>query len=249
MMAAGRKSAGSGQRQRYHQTVDALAEMLSELPPGSFLPPEPNLAERMGVSRATLREAMRPFVSRGVVVRRRGVGSYVAKPSRVIESGLEVLSTIESLASSIGLEIRLQELQVAERMLSPESAPELRLRGATRVLEVARVIAAEAGPIAYLVDRVPTQYLSIDDLGADFQGSVLKLLMEKGDLELHESRAEITALAATTDIAEKLGLETGEVLLFLEARLLARRGEIIDHSLSYFLPGIFRFNIVRRVQI
>lgn len=249
MMASKRQPAGGSQRQRYHQTVDALAEMLSELPPGAFLPAEPELAASIGVSRATLREAMRPFVSRGVVVRRRGIGSYVAKPSRVIESGLEVLSTIESLASSIGLEIEMDEFQVVERLLTPEAAPELGLRSPSPVLEVARVIAADDRPIAFLVDRVPTVYLSVDNVGDDFHGSVLKLLIDKGGLELHESRAEITALAAPGEIAQKLAIEAGEVLLFLEACLLARSGAVIDHSLSYFLPDIFRFNIVRRVQL
>lgn len=248
-MTAKRRPTSGSQRQRYHHTVDALADLLSELAPGTFLPAEPELAASMGVSRATLREAMRPFVSRGVVVRRRGVGSYVAKPSRVIESGLEVLTTIESLASSIGVEIELGELQVHERLLTPETAPELGLGSPAPVLEVARVIAAEKRPIAYLVDRVPTVYLSKEDLGDDFQGSVLKLLIDNPGLELHESRAEITALGAPDEIAEKLAIEHGEVLLFLEARLLARNGAIIDHSLSYFLPGIFRFNIVRRVQL
>lgn len=247
-MAASRTSAARSGGQRYHQTVDALAAMLAELPPGSFLPAEPDLAEEMGVSRATLREAMRPFVSRGVVIRRRGVGSYVAKPSQVIESGLEVLSTIESLASSIGLEIELQELRISERQLSPGAAPELGRPGAVTVMEVARVIATGDRPIAYLVDRVPAEYLSPEDLGSDFRGSVLKVLIDKGDLELHESRAEITALAAPSGIAGRLELQPGSVLLYLEARLLTRHGIVVDHSLSYFLPDIFRFHIVRRVQ-
>lgn len=240
-------TAQAARRQRYHETVDALAELLAGMAPGSFLPAEPELASQLGVSRATLREAFRPFVSRGVVVRRRGVGSYVAKPSQVIETGLEVLSSIESLASSIGLPIELGDLQTAEQILTPETAPELGLIGPTQVLEVARVIATEGRPIAYLIDRVPSRYLSTDDLGERFQGSVLRLLIESRELELHESRAEITALAAPQGIAGKLAIEVGEVLLFLEARLLSRSGEVIDHSLSYFLPDIFRFNIVRRV--
>ena len=78
-------------RPLYQKTADALEKMLAGLSPGTFLPSEPDLAKKMGVSRATLREAMRPLEAKGRVVRRQGVGTYVVEPPQVIETGLEVL--------------------------------------------------------------------------------------------------------------------------------------------------------------
>ena len=68
-----------------------LAEMLANLPAESRLPSEPDLARRMGVSRATLREAMRSFEVQGLIRRRQGVGTFVVARVPVIESGVEVL--------------------------------------------------------------------------------------------------------------------------------------------------------------
>ncbi|MGB5846288.1 MAG: winged helix-turn-helix domain-containing protein, partial [Anaerolineales bacterium] len=77
--------------QRLH---DDLAEMISAANPGDQLPTEPDLAKQLGVSRATLREAMRTFETQGLLLRRQGVGTFVVRPTQVLETGLEVLESI-----------------------------------------------------------------------------------------------------------------------------------------------------------
>ncbi len=65
-----------------------LAKMIASLPAESRLPSEPELARRMGVSRATLREAMRSFEGQGLIRRRQGVGTFVVAKVPVIDFGL-----------------------------------------------------------------------------------------------------------------------------------------------------------------
>ncbi len=79
-----------------------LAEMINKLPPETRLPSEPFLAKQMGVSRATLREAMRSFEGQGMIRRRQGVGTFVAAKVPVIETGLEVLESIGTIAQRSG---------------------------------------------------------------------------------------------------------------------------------------------------
>ena len=98
--------------QRLHES---LAEVITNATPGEQLPSEPDLARRLGVSRATLREAMRTFETQGLIRRQQGVGTFVLRPSHVLESGLEVLESIETLANRIGLEVRKGELKVEHR--------------------------------------------------------------------------------------------------------------------------------------
>ncbi|HET59696.1 MAG TPA: GntR family transcriptional regulator, partial [Chloroflexi bacterium] len=56
---------------------ETLGEVIAETPAGERLPSEPKLAQSLGVSRATLREAMRAFEQQGIIRRRQGVGTFV----------------------------------------------------------------------------------------------------------------------------------------------------------------------------
>ena len=58
-----------------------LAALIADTPAGHRLISEPELAKQMGVSRATLREAMRTFETQGLIRRRQGAGTYVVGQS------------------------------------------------------------------------------------------------------------------------------------------------------------------------
>lgn len=226
-------------RAPYRRTTEALADLLDQSEPGTVLPSEPTLAKQFGVSRATLREAMRGFEDRGLIERRQGAGTYV-RP-KVIDAGLEELVSIEMLAAQIGLEVQMGDLQLARRNRREEEP------GDGEVLEISRVISTDSKPVALLIDVISADLISADEMKTKFRGSVLDLLLERGQPELDYSKTDINAVAAETEIASRLGVERGEVLLRLEAGLFNREGQVVDRSESYFLPGVFRFHVVRRI--
>jgi len=215
---------------------------------GGLLPSETQLSQRFGVSRATIREALAQLEQRGAIVRRHGVGTFVASPSSVIEAGLEVLESLEHMAQRIGLETHMADATVEERAATPAEASRLQLSPGSPVLSVARAILADGRPVAYLVDVVPTGVLRQADLGEGFTGSVLDLFLRRGEPALSHSRADIMAEAATSPIARRLHLRRGATLLKLQAQLFARDGRVVDYSLSYFVPGYFRFHVIRRID-
>jgi GntR family transcriptional regulator len=232
----------------FRRLQEDLAKLISSLPAESRLPSEPDLARRMGVSRATLREAMRAFEERGQVIRRQGVGTVVTEQPQVIDTGLEVLESIETLAAHIGLVVTMGELAIQERNPNADEAQTLALDPAGHVLQVSRVILADGRPVAYLVDVLPATILRADILGREFNGSVLDLLLRQGSLALDKSRTEITAVSASGEVARRFSIQRGDVLLRFEADLYTKEGLAIAHSLSFFLPGTFRFHVVRRVE-
>lgn len=224
-----------------------LAELIASLPPESKLPAEPVLAQRMGVSRATLREAMRSFEVQGLIRRRQGVGTFVVGQVPVINSGLEVLESIETLAQRIGLAVSVKELQVKGISASEDHAQALGVPVGTALTSVSRVIYTDTRPIACLEDVLPEDVLSAAELDDKFTGSVLDLLLRRGSPSLAQSRTDIKAIGASSEMARALQIQRDDVLIHFVALLYSTSGRVVDYSISYFLPGYFRFHVVRRV--
>jgi GntR family transcriptional regulator len=232
---------------RSQKLHESLGSIISNTRPGDRLPSEPELARQLGVSRATLREAMRIFETQGIIRRRQGSGTFVTHPAHVIESGLEVLESIETLAERIGLPVAMGALKLEHRPATDDEAASLGLSPGAGVIRLARVIMAEGRPVAYLIDILPDDILDPAELDAEFTGSILDLLMRRGSPTLLTSRCEINAVTATPEVARALGIQRGDVLLRFIAFLYATDGRVVDYSYSYFLPGYFRFHVVRRV--
>lgn len=210
------------------------------------LPSETELSQRFAVSRATIREALSQLEQRGVVTRRHGVGTFASQLPR-IDAGLEELESLETLSQRIGLKTRMGQPTIEERAATSAEAKCLQISAETLVLSVARVITTGKQPIAFLVDVVPTTILQRQNLDRTFRGSVLDLLIRRGDLSLSHSRTDIMIESANKTIARQLNLQPGEPLHKLEAQLFTRDGRVIDYSQSYFVPGYFHFHVIRRV--
>jgi GntR family transcriptional regulator len=225
-----------------------LAKMISEVAPGERLPSEPLLSRQLGVSRATLREAMRTFESQGLIRRKQGLGTFVVSHSHVFESGLEVLESIETLARRTGLDVCMGELSIEDIQAGEEAAGVFTLPAGTPLVEIKRIILAESRPVAYLWDTLPQKFLSPGELQQNFTGSVLDLLIRREGDHFSHSLTEIQSVAAPSHIARALQIQRGDVLLLFIARLFDINQQVVDYSFSYFLPGYFRFQVVRSLN-
>ena len=223
-----------------------LAALIARTPPGQRLLSEPELAKELGVSRATLREAMRTFETQGMIRRRQGSGTFVVGKVQALDSGLEVLESLETMAKRLDLEVTVSDLYVEQMTADDGCAINLDGGVGTSLLRVRRVVRADGRPVAYLVDTLPEDVLHIDDLPADFHGSVLDYLLGRGD-PLKTSRANVSAIGATAEVAKALEIQRGDVLLHFYSQLFDVNGKIVDYSLSYFIPGYFNFHVMRRV--
>jgi GntR family transcriptional regulator len=223
-----------------------LAKLIANTPAGSRLTSEPELAKQLGVSRATLREAMRTFETQGLIRRRQGSGTYVVGKFGVIDAGLEVLESLETMARRMNLQISVSDLHVEQLNADLKTSEGLCVEEGIRITRVRRIMRAEGRPVAYLIDSLPEDYLRPSDLPEGFGGSVLDFLLTGGK-DLHHSRADISASNATAEVAKPLEIQRDDVLLRIEAQLYDSQGKVVDHSLSYFIPGYFHFYVNRRV--
>jgi DNA-binding FadR family transcriptional regulator len=100
----------SGRAPAYQLLADDLREQITsgQLRPGERLPTEPEMCVRSGVSRSTVREALRLLASQHLIVTTRGVtgGSYVAKP--------DAATLAESLSRGVNLMVTATPVGIAE---------------------------------------------------------------------------------------------------------------------------------------
>ncbi|HSJ57565.1 MAG TPA: GntR family transcriptional regulator [Anaerolineae bacterium] len=215
--------------------------------PGEQLPSQADLATQLGISRPTLREALLNLEQEGLIVRKHGVGTFVAPGSgRRLESGLERLESVLELAARHGLVTDFAELEVEERQAGEEEAAPLQVDEGTPVTEVRRVIVVDGTPVAYMVDLLTSSHLPASCIDDTFKGSVLDLLRCNPDLGLAGAVAEIVALDAAGFLVDKLKVKPGQAILLLEETLFDVENRPVGFSRNYFIPDFFRFHVVRR---
>lgn len=225
----------------------SLAALIERTPAGQRMQSEPDLAKELGVSRATLREAMRMFETQGLIRRRQGSGTFVVGKVKALDNGLEALESLETMAKRLGLEVSISNLMVETIFADEQLSQFLNAPINTPLTRVQRVVRTDTRPVAYLVDILPVDVLKPEDLPANFHGSVLDFMLERGD-PLKNSRANVTAIGATADVAKALEIQRGDVLLHFHSVLFDNKGKAVDYSLSYFIPGYFNFHVVRQVE-
>src|SRR5687768_2160612 len=132
-----------------------LAALIERTPAGSRLISEPELAKQLGVSRATLREAMRTFEAQGLIRRRQGSGTFVVGKVPVIDAGLEVLESLETMAQRMNLAITVSDLNIEQIDADENHANGLGIDFGTCLTRIRRVMRADTRPVAYLIDTLP----------------------------------------------------------------------------------------------
>jgi GntR family transcriptional regulator len=237
-------------RPLYLQIEDALIQLLADSEPGEQLPPEPELAHRLGVSRSTLREALRALKDKGLIARKHGVGTFVQPRPSLILSGLETLESLDVIAGRLGMAVHTAQVTIEERSADeqPGLGEKLDLPPDDKLVCVCRVKLADEQPVAYIEDMVPATVATVDELRAGFRDSVLDYLLQRGDPQPDHARADIRALPANREMAAKLEQQPGAALLLLEEILYSTEGKPIDYSRNYFVPGYFNFHVIRRIS-
>jgi GntR family transcriptional regulator len=226
---------------------DELLEEItsSQLEPGTKLPTEGELSKRFGVSRATVREAVRGLVEAGYVTRRRGSGSYVAERRRMphgLDSTLSYLAMIESAGAHAGMRVLDAVFEQCEKTDSP-----MHLSRGDMVLAVERVRTADGQPVIYSRDRIPARLLRTDLDLQNLDPSLFALLRSSGHAADHAT-ATLRAVASTSFTAKVLGVRRGKPLLYIEEIDYDRDGTPVMLSREWHVSEAFDVRVNRRAQ-
>ncbi|WP_372593380.1 GntR family transcriptional regulator [Actinotalea sp.] len=215
-----------------------------DLPPGSRLPTETELAAKFGVSRPTVRAALRELEALGQVRTQHGVGTFVTdRPA--IRAGLERMDSITESIRATGREPGMVYASRTVRPVLPEEAAQMGVPGDTEALELRRTILADGEVVAYSYDLMPRDLLPAGIAPSELTGSIFEFFRTRLDVHPDHGLAEIHAV---TSNHVGWGEEAANHNLFV---LLVQRhydasDRLVLYSRTYFIEGRYAFTIVRR---
>jgi GntR family transcriptional regulator len=215
-----------------------------DFPPGTTLPSERELSERVGLSRMTVRRALEELVAARLVEQRRGSGTYVL--SRRVDQPADVLLSYTQEASLLGFRPGSVLFEAKVVRADEEVARGLRLRPGDEVLRVTRLRTADDEPLALQTSHLPPPYhtLSIDSLRRD--ASLYQVLREQFGVTPAGAEQSISARLPTPQECEMLAIDPATPVLALERTAFDDRGAPFEYVLSAYRSD--RYRVLLRLQ-
>lgn len=215
-----------------------------EFPPGSKLPNEDALCTRFGVSRITLREAVRGLIDDGYVIRRQGAGTFVTQ-GPTLRNSLDTNFSYTEYLESMGVRAAKQVLE-AKRIVAPEDVVgDLNLDAGAEVVQVRRVRSADGKPAIYSVDHLPVDIIDLPRDDGSLGGSLYKLLAQRGHVVDH-ARTVLKPVIADGELAALLDVAAGTPLQHLTQVDFDMAGRPVMRSLEWHVPTVIELRVYRR---
>ncbi|TSB46518.1 GntR family transcriptional regulator [Alkalicoccobacillus porphyridii] len=229
-------------RPLYLQVIDKLRKDIAQYEEGRQLPSEFELAKQMGVSRATLREALRLLEDEGLLVRRHGVGTFVnARP--LLTSGIEELSSVTDMIRQAGMEPGTIFLSDSVLEATAEDQVQFKESDLEQVFQVERLRTADGMPVVYCLDRVPNHLLA--NRSVHETRSLFQFLSDIGKTITY-AVTYIEPIGYHETVSELLESDAGASLLLLNQTHYDQYDQPILYSQNYFRADKFKFHVLRR---
>ncbi len=215
------------------------------------LPPEPELAAELGVSRSTVREALTMLAREGLIIRRHGVGTFVNTHLPNLKSNFVENVEFEDLITQQGYRV---DVKVLHSGIGPQAAiaPHFNLAEEAAFYNVDKVFLANGMPVIFVHNAVPLALVSPEhaaDLLHKVSGRepIYRFLQEYCRQDVAYQVTNIRAAAADDDLAEALACRVGYPLLCIEEIGYNEAQQPVLYCLEYHRSDIIRFDAIRRV--
>jgi len=209
-----------------------------ELPVGSRLSNEVDLAEAYGLSRPTVRQAIARLVDQGLLVRKRGVGTQVVGSAAQVRRSLELTSLYDDLAAT-NRKPQTEVLRLGTVGATAEVATALQCEPGDRVVRLERLRSADGEPLAIMRNWLPPELLDTD--AATLAATGLYQLLRAGGVRLKVAHQTISARAATAEQAALLGEQPGAPLLAVTRITYDDHGRAVEYGAHLFRASRYAF--------
>ncbi len=231
---------------RYHRIAHSLREQITSgaLEAGERLDNQRRLAAQFGVTLMTLRQALSVLERDGLIVRRHGLGTFVASPS--VDYDILHLSALAGDLTAKGQEVTTRFLRSGFVRADRRAAAELGVTGRERVFALERLRLVDAHPLSFQTSFLPA---AIGEEMARVDLSLTPLrqaLGHKLGIDIAAARETVSAVRLTRQAARQLACRPGDAAFRSDRVSLAAGGTPVVYD-RVFIPGD-RFRITRELN-
>lgn len=224
----------------YFQVAQHLEKLIEsgEYPPGTRLDNEVVLADRLGLSRPTMRRAIEYLVDRGLLVRKRGVGTQVVQPK--VRRPVELSSLFDDLAAA-GKQPRTEVLGFGVEPPSEIVAEALGVPVDSSVYAIERLRYTGDEPLSIMRNWLP---LGVVDLDAGMlQEHGLYQVLRRSGVTLKIATQTIGGRAARATEARLLGERPGAPLLTMTRTTYDETGMAVEYGSHIYRASLYSFEL------
>ena len=224
----------------YFQAAQLLERAINDgtLGPGERLDDEISMARRLGLSRPTMRRALAELVTKGLVVRRRGVGTQVVQGQ--VSRPVELSSLYDDLlrqGHAPSTVVLLNEIDTATDNL----AARLAVHPGSRILHLRRLRLINGEPLAILENYLPHDLTCVgdDDLSV---GGLYRRIRARG-IDIRVAKQRIVARTPTTDEAQLLNEIGDDPVLSIERTAYDDRGRAVEWATHLYRANRYTYDM------
>lgn len=224
----------------YFQVAQHLEHLIESgaYPPGTRLDNEIVLADQLGLSRPTMRRAIEYLVDRGMLVRKRGVGTQVVQPK--VRRPVELSSLYDDLRAA-GKQPRTEVLSFDVQTPSEVVAEALGLDDTAEVYVVRRLRFAGGDPLSIMTNHIPTAMVDLDAEMLARTG--LYELIRAAGITLKIATQSIGGRAAKAAEARLLDEKPGAPLLTMTRVAYDEVGRAVEYGSHLYRASMYTFEL------
>ena len=226
----------------HKQAEDLLRELIAQekYRNGALLPKEVELSEKLNISRNTLRQAINKLVHEGLLQRKKGVGTKVARKSMFI--GAQNWMSFTEEMKSIGIrEVQNFEMHITWKTLNEEGCRFFEIEPKTKVLCLERLRGKKDFPFVYFISWFNPK---IPILGNEnFNRRLYEILGTDYGIHVKTSKEEISADLAGAKLAEKLDIRQEDPILIRKRFVYDVHGMPVEYNIGYYRADSFTYTI------
>lgn len=206
---------------------------------GEKLPNEMDLSKQLGISRNTLRQSINKLVYEGLLIRKKGVGTFVQKTG--ITSRASNWLSFSQEMKAMGLIAKNYEQHISWVLPDEKLCRYFDINKDTKLIKLERLRGSEKYPFVLFISYFnPRIGLTGDE---DFSRPLYEILENDYNSIAKLSKEEISAISAPQDLADKLNIKKGDPLLKRKRFVYDPGNRPLEWNVGYYKADSFTYSL------